>query len=59
MELREGENWQINDEDGNELDVYVFQPTPGELKQKYKEVRLLNKLVRFCIRHFNDYRPEL
>ena len=30
-----------------------------EKEQIKKNIKLANKLINFCIKHFNDYKPEL
>jgi len=51
--------WEILDEELEELDIYVFNDTTKkELKQIKKNVKLYNKLINFCIKHFEDYQPD-
>jgi len=52
--------WEIVDEDGEELNIYIFKnTTKKEMKQIDKNVKLMNKLITFCIKHFNNYQPKL
>ena len=45
--------WDVLDEEN------VFKDTTKkELKQIKKNVKLYNKLIKFCIRHFEDYKPD-
>ncbi len=51
--------WQILTEDLEELDIYVFEnTTKKEIKQINKNVKLMNKLIKFCQKHFEDYKPD-
>ena len=43
-------NWQVLDEELEELPIYKLQST--------KARKLYLKLIRFCIKHFNDYKPN-
>ncbi|MBI2541362.1 hypothetical protein HYV80_01505 [Candidatus Woesearchaeota archaeon] len=48
------------DEELEELCVCEFEnDTKEERKQIEENVKLCNKLISFCIRHFSDYRPKL
>ena len=52
--------WEIRTEDDEELDVYGFSASSKkELMQIKKNVILMNGLIDFCIKHFNDYQPTL
>ncbi len=52
--------WEVLDEEIEELNIYVFKDTTKkELKQIDKNVKLTNKLVKFCIKHFEDYKPNI
>ncbi len=51
--------WEALDEELEELNIYAFKDTTKkELKQIDKNVKLYNQLINFCIRHFNDYKPD-
>lgn len=53
------DTWDIYDEDGEELNVYILEnTTEEEKKQIEKTATLYYKLVNFCIRHFNDYKTK-
>ena len=54
------DTWEIYDEEGEELNVYIFNDTTKEEKEQIRKNRILaNKLIDFCIRHFDDYKPKL
>lgn len=54
------DNWEIYDEEGEELNVYIYQrTTKKEKKQIEKNAKLYCKLISFCIKHFNDFKPKL
>lgn len=54
------DEWQILDEELEELNAYVFKDTPKkELKKIKKNAKLMNKLIKLCIKHFNDYQPDI
>ena len=51
------DTWEIC---GEELNTYILKDTTKEEKQQIKKnTKLANKLIYFCIRHFEDYNPEL
>ena len=54
------DTWEITDEEYEELNIYLLNDTPKrERKQIKNNIRLANRLIEFCIRHFKDYKPEL
>lgn len=51
-------NWEINDQENELLDIYTFKGQSKRKNEKVKKNReLAEKLVRFCIKHFEDYNP--
>lgn len=38
--------------------ILLTGETKKEIKQIDKNVKLKNKLIKFCIKHFEDYKPE-
>jgi len=51
--------WEVLDEELEELNIYVYSDTTKkELKQIEKNTKLYRKLIKFCIRHFDDYKPN-
>ncbi|MBI2651747.1 hypothetical protein HYX01_04710, partial [Candidatus Woesearchaeota archaeon] len=53
-------DWEILDEELEELCLYEFQNDTKEEKQQIKKNRILaNNLISFCMKHFNDYKPKL
>ena len=53
-------DWEILDEELEELCVCEFQNDTKEEKEQTKNnIKLANKLINFCIKHFNDYEPKL
>lgn len=58
--LSNRDTWEIYDEEGEELNAYIFKDTTKkEKKQIEKTAKLYYKLIDFCIKHFDDYKPEL
>lgn len=54
LALLNRDNWEITDENWEELDIYVLNHhTKEQRKQKQKNQRLALKLIRFCIAHFD------
>ena len=54
------DTWEILDEEFEELNIYALKDTSKEEKEQTKKnIKLANKLINFCIRHFNDYKPKL
>ena len=54
------DTWEILDEELEELCVCGFKGDTKKEKQQIKKNRILaNKLISFCITHFNDYKPKL
>ncbi|MEK6862407.1 MAG: hypothetical protein AABY07_10685 [Nanoarchaeota archaeon] len=52
-------NWEITDENGEELGIYEFQSSTKREKMQIKENRILaRKLINVCIKHFNDYKQK-
>ena len=43
--LSNGDYWEVLDEELDEIDVYENR-------------KLIKQLIKFCIRHFNDYKPD-
>ena len=53
-------DWEILDEELEELCVCEFQNDTKEEKEQIKKNRkLANKLISFCIKHFSDYKPKI
>ena len=51
--------WEITDEDREELDIYILSDTTKkERQEKEKNAKLFDKLINFCIKHFDDYKPK-
>lgn len=51
-------NWEILDEDGEEINIYCFKScTKREKKQIELNIRKFEILVKFCIDNFNFYQP--
>ncbi len=49
--------WEVTDEEFEEVCIYEFQETTKREKEQIKSNRkLVNKLIKFCIKHFNDYK---
>ena len=54
------DTWEITDEEYEELNIYLLNDTPKrERKQIKNNIKFANKLITFCIRHFNDYEPKI
>ena len=54
------DTWEVYDEEGEELNIYILKDTAKEEKRQIeKNARLFSKLISFCIRHFDDYKPEM
>ena len=53
-------DWEIMDEELEELCICEFQDdTKEERYQIKKNIKLADKLITFCINHFNDYKPKI
>ncbi len=53
------DDWEVLDEELEELCVCEFQnSTKKEKEQIMENIKLYNKLINFCIKHFNDYEPK-
>ncbi len=51
--------WQVLDEELEELNIYIFKDTTKKEKEQIKKnSKLYLKLINFCIKHFNDYKPN-
>jgi len=54
------DTWEILDEELEELCVCGFQDGAKEEKEQIKKNRkLANRLINFCVKHFNDYKPGI
>ncbi|MBI2656938.1 hypothetical protein HYX03_04315 [Candidatus Woesearchaeota archaeon] len=54
------DTWEVYDEEGEELNIYIFKDIPKkELRQITKNGKLYSNLISFCIRHFDDYEPKI
>ncbi len=51
--LMNRDNWEIFDEDDEEISPYQFKSSKNK-----KEINLYYKLVEFCIKNFNHYNPK-
>ena len=52
-------HWEILDKELEELNIYEFKSmTKKEKEQVKKNMELANKLIEFCIKHFNDFQPN-
>ena len=48
--------WEVT-EDGESVNVYAFK---GDNKEEIKKnLILVRKLINFCVKHFDDYKPKL
>ena len=46
-------------DDERELDIYIFKDTQKKEREQIKnDIILAKKLIRFCIKHFDDYGPD-
>ncbi len=50
-------NWEIIDENGEDLNTY-FLKSERKAKETGNNIRLFNKLIKFCIDNFNNYNPK-
>lgn len=52
------ENWQILDENSEELQINLLSNSTKKERKEIEENRnLFDVLIRFCIKHFEDYNP--
>ena len=58
LDLINRNNWEIYDENNEELDLYTYDNIN---KKRAREIKvnwqLANKMIKFCIKQFNDYNP--
>lgn len=58
LSLLNRNNWEVFTDDHESLDLYLFKNSSKKDKLKAnKDLILANKLIGFCIKHFNDYEP--
>lgn len=51
--------WEVKDEDGEELNIYPLGKISKKKKVEIEENRrLVIKLIKFCIKHIHDYKPD-
>ena len=54
------DTWEILDEELEELCTCEFQDATKKEKEQVRKNRILaNRLIDFCIRHFNDYKLKI
>jgi len=54
------DEWEITDENHEELQVYAFQGINKNEKVKIRNnQKLANNLIKFCTEHFDNYAPEI
>ena len=52
--------WEVIDEEFEEVCIYEFSNATKEEKEQIKKNRrLVSILIKFCIKHFNDYKPRI
>jgi len=52
-------HWEVFDENQEELNIFEFEDTTAEEKEKIQNnIKLRDKLIKFCIEHFNEYNPN-
>ena len=52
--------WEVLDEEQEELCICEFKNAAKKEKEQIKKNRrLYNKLIDFCIKHFDDYKPRI
>ena len=52
--------WEVRDEEFEELNIYEFSTDTQKEKEVVKKNRkLADKLIEFCIKHFDDFKAEL
>jgi hypothetical protein len=52
-------HWEVFDENQEELDIYDLKNRTAEEKEQIRNnILLRDKLIEFCIQHFNDYCPD-
>ncbi len=51
-------HWEILDEELEELDIYGFKGMSKKEEELDRNAKLANKLIKLCIKHFNDYQPN-
>ena len=53
--------WEVSDEEGEEIDIYKFR-SQGNTKKEKEQIKqnrkLVEKLINFCIKHFDNYKPK-
>lgn len=52
--------WEVYDEESEELDIYLFaNASRNKREEVLQNQKLYICLIKFCMRHFNDYKPEV
>jgi len=52
-------DWEVLDEEFEELCICQLKNTTKKEKEQIKKNRrLYNILIKFCIKHFDDYKPD-
>lgn len=59
-ELLNRNNWEITEEDGEELNIYEFgNMSKRESIEVDRNRKKFEQLVSFCIKNFNFYKPKV
>ncbi|MBI2545924.1 hypothetical protein HYV81_01980 [Candidatus Woesearchaeota archaeon] len=60
LALANRDYWKVLDEELEELCIYEFSDdTKEEREQLRKNRKLVLKLIKFCIKHFEDYKSKI
>ncbi len=52
------DDWEITDENHEEIGIYLWNNSSKKEKRRVRSNQLLaDKLITFCIKHFNTYDP--
>lgn len=49
-------NWEIYEEDGDELFEFIFKRNKFVLDKNRRNLKI--KLIKHCIKNFNNYKPD-
>ena len=60
LSLLNRDNWEIFDENDEELNIHIFKNASKKEQKKVGEnLKLFGKIITFCKKNFYQYKPEI
>jgi hypothetical protein len=53
-------NWEVSDEDGESIMPLLFKTSSKKERMRFnKDSKLIDSLIEFCAKRFDEYKPEI